>query len=743
MILKDPNISIGINDVNMTIDKITDYVYDANGMLYRTKEYYEGDMVTSFTSAYTQYIYDGLGRIEQTVQGELDEVDAFGSIWETASPLRYTSYHYNSMGQKDIQIISDINTIDDSIVDVNTYYYYDNQGRVTNIYNESGRLAKYYYDTLGRKTATIDAHGMLTLNYYDGLGNMYATIEDANNLQRTTYYGYDRNNRRTLISSGSETTTYEYNYLGKIDQISYPDDKVIEYGYDMLGNVINRTVTENSQSVTTHYKRNILGRIAYKQYSNDPNWNDPDNALPFDEILYDASGNKSIMANIDSGSDLELALYNYDGFGNLTGSAQAYSDISYSVSYGYDQRGLLKNIYYPEEKLVTYTRDALGRITSVSYNGNQVIVYYWLGDKVIGKVFNNNISYTANIDALGRVDAERYGNMTFDYAYSNHTSRLTDRNTADYGYDTLGRVTSEDATSYTCDILGNPTNATEDNLIYTLDNENRVTDVNDGLGVFATYKYDRLGRRTSKTVNSNTTFFAYDKSGNIITEYAKDGNDLDWIHDYVYGANGELIYMQLEGIPASSSGADLDDFIDFCMAWLCAPYCDSNDLIWDYDNDYDITFKDWAYHEPNFADVNISPARVNGRYILTDFMGSVVGIAKEDGTAIEISYDAWGTPYYTGSIDGLTILWNGYYLDDETDNYYLRNRYYSTLERKFITEDPHGVVPDGIWNNPFGIQKQYDDGLGLMVYAGGDPINNKDKWGLCQKKVTFKDMACF
>ncbi len=397
VILKDPNISIGINDVNMTSDKITDYVYDANGMLYRTKEYYDGDMITSFISACTQYSYDELGRIEQITQGELNEADVFGSIWETLSPLRYTSYHYNSMGQKNIQTISDVNTIDHSIVDVNTYYYYDNQGRVTNIYNESGRLAKYYYDTLGRKTATIDAHGMLTLNYYDGLGNMYATIEDANNLQRTTYYGYDRNNRRTLISSGSETTTYEYNYLGKIDQISYPDDKVIEYGYDMLGNVINRTVTENSQSVTTHYKRNILGRIAYKQYSNDPNWNDPDNALPFDEILYDASGNKSIMANIDSGSDLELALYNYDGFGNLTGSAQAYSDISYSVSYGYDQRGLLKNIYYPEEKLVTYTRDALGRITSVSYNDNQVIIYYWLGDKVIGKNFNNNISYTANI----------------------------------------------------------------------------------------------------------------------------------------------------------------------------------------------------------------------------------------------------------------------------------------------------------------------------------------------------------
>ncbi len=194
--------------------------------------------------------------------------------------------------------------------------------------------------------------------------------------------------------------------------------------------------------------------------------------------------------------------------------------------------------------------------------------------------------------------------------------------------------------------------------------------------------------------------------------------------------SNKTVYMAIPATVVYWTGDAFDDIFDFCIAWLCSPLCDSNDLIWDYDNDYDITFKDWAYHEPNFADVNISPARVNGRYILTDYMGSVIGIAKQDGTAVEISYDAWGTPYYIGSIDGLTILWNGYYFDDETDNYYLRNRYYSILERRFVTEDPHGIVPDGIWNNPFVIHRQYIDGLDLSVYGQGNPINFRDKWGL-------------
>lgn len=178
------------------------------------------------------------------------------------------------------------------------------------------------------------------------------------------------------------------------------------------------------------------------------------------------------------------------------------------------------------------------------------------------------------------------------------------------------------------------------------------------------------------------------------------------------------------------AGTGFDDLFDFCFAWLCYPSCDSNDLLWDYNSDNNIDFEDWAYHEPNINDVNIFYGSDNGRYILTDFMGSVIGIAKEDGSTVEINYNAWGVPYYTGGLDGLNILWNGYYSDAETGNYYLRNRYYSPLERRFITEDPRGIVPDGIWNNRFSILDQYADGFGLEVYCQSDPLNSKDIWGL-------------
>jgi len=173
----------------------------------------------------------------------------------------------------------------------------------------------------------------------------------------------------------------------------------------------------------------------------------------------------------------------------------------------------------------------------------------------------------------------------------------------------------------------------------------------------------------------------------------------------------------------------LANFIDFAEAWLCYPYCTQDELLWDINADDQINLIDWAAADAN----DLSGAFLtNGCYLLTDFRNSVIGKVNPDGGVDEISYDAWGTPYVSQGVDleGLSILWNGYYFDNETGNYFLRNRYYSPPERRFLTQDPHGVNPDENWNNPFSIKDQYDDGCGLRVYAQGDPLNNRDDWGL-------------
>lgn len=727
--LYDPNTSIDLANVDLSHDKVVDTVYDNYGRLYRQRSYFDG---INERISVQEYSYDGHSRIHTIEFCELEEVDVFGMIWETKFPQTSVSYQYNTRGERFQQTLTNVNTFTGQTANIDSYYGYDSQGRLIQIQNAQGVTYHCKYDAIGRKTEETDTTGKITRYVYNPLGDLTVMTEDPTGLNRQTHYGCDRSGRQTAIISGSDQTDYDFNYLGQIENVEYPNGDTIVFGYDMLGRVIRRTVTKDSQSVTTHYKRNALGRVCYKQYTNEPEWSEPNNLLPFDEILYDALGNKHIIAYIDGENDLELNLYSYDYFGHLTGAGETCSDFSSSVSYTYDQRGLLTSITYPNEKIVVYTRDALGRVESVHYEGRTLVEYGYLGDTVISKTMPGaDIEYAAAVDTLGRITGETFSDISTSqsviansYGYTNHSNRLDERNGIDYGFDTLGRVTGEDATPYTCDILGNPTNAVDDGLTYGLDNEDRIEQVSDALGLLGAYKYDRLGRRAKKTVNGVDTNFVYDLFGNVIAEYT-DGN---WSRDYIYGAMGEVVYMRFP--QTSEMNNALDNFVGFIDAWLCYPGCTQDDLQWDSNADDQINLIDWAAA----VNANDFPGAflTNGRYLLTDFHNSVIGKVNLDGSVDEISYNAWGTPYVTQGVDleGLSIFWNGYFYDYETGNYYLRNRYYSPLERRFLTEDPHGINPDETWNNPFDIQRQYSDGYGLQVYAQGDPVNNSDPWGL-------------
>jgi RHS repeat-associated protein len=154
-----------------------------------------------------------------------------------------------------------------------------------------------------------------------------------------------------------------------------------------------------------------------------------------------------------------------------------------------------------------------------------------------------------------------------------------------------------------------------------------------------------------------------------------------------------------------------------------------NNDVWLTSGDSQVDFYDFVDNGDTFEGMY----DINANYLLTDYKGSVIAISDEYGDTDEIAYNAWGQVSPASAlndINGLSILWNGYYYDHETGNYYLKNRYYSPVERGFVTEDPHGVNPDGNWNNPFYPIRQLDDGAGLQVFAGHDPVNGRDDWGL-------------
>jgi RHS repeat-associated protein len=84
-----------------------------------------------------------------------------------------------------------------------------------------------------------------------------------------------------------------------------------------------------------------------------------------------------------------------------------------------------------------------------------------------------------------------------------------------------------------------------------------------------------------------------------------------------------------------------------------------------------------------------------------------------------ISYDAWGMPTYSGSIDN-RLMWKGLMWEggpaqgDVVGLSYVRGRWYDPQAGRFIQEDPISV----------------DGGVNVYLFAGDDPVNGSDPSGM-------------
>jgi RHS repeat-associated protein len=206
------------------------------------------------------------------------------------------------------------------------------------------------------------------------------------------------------------------------------------------------------------------------------------------------------------------------------------------------------------------------------------------------------------------------------------------------------------------------------------DGRNRLTrwDWDGSAGTSCTYDYDHAGRRilTRETVGGATK----------VTRYVYDGAD------------------------------------------VCAEYEDSNN-----DGAVDRTRVYWLLpgmdRRIGFAE------NVNGTntfyYYLTDQVGTVLRIVKEDGTVVnQYDYDAFGRVRQASSSTFVTVenryLFQGREWDKNGGFYYFRNRIYLPERGEFSSPD---------MNLGRGILGELD-GMATLTFCGGDPVNCIDPTGL-------------
>jgi len=446
--------------------------------------------------------------------------------------------------------------------------------------------------------------------------------------------------------NGFLKSEYAYDSLNRMTSKARPGESAITYAYDIASRP--KSVSNNGKVIEYYYDR--IGRVS--------DVNDPDKRL---------------------------------------------------VSYEYDKRGLRTELVYPDDSYVTYEYDPMARLKKIKYNGDTVAQYrydelsrrklltlgndanavytYNIGDrltKLDNKIGANHVVFDCNgYDKVGNLKTMKINGSkqryTYDKLYRLNFADYNDGHTTNYYYNALGNRTSVNdggtvtsyisnnllneyttvgGVNYDYDLNGNLTY--DGTYTYIYDCENRLTEVKQGQTTVATYQYNYLGQRVSKTVGSTTTAYCY-SGDQAVAEYQNGV----LARKFVYGA----------GIDEVTVTIIVDGQTE-------TPY---------------------YYHY--------------------DRLGSVIALSNGAGNIVErYKYNVFGKPtIYDGegteiqqSAFGNSRLFTGREFDNETKNYYYRNRYYNPTIGRFLQPDPI----------------QYTVGLNLYTYCGNNPVNYVDSMGL-------------
>jgi len=428
---------------------------------------------------------------------------------------------------------------------------YDALSRLQELRGGNGQVSVYGYDANGNNTTeTVDGSFVTTRNY-DALNRLFKVTDAASGL---TQYGYNALDQPTSVTDPRGlVTSYTVNAFGDVTQLQSPDTGTTTSTYDSAGNLKTRT---DAKGQTSTYSYDALNRLTQVVHG----------AGPTITYTYDQGPNgKGRLTGMTDGSG--SSSWTYDALGRVATRTQVAGGRTLTVSYSYDTTGRLTRITLPTGKRVDYSWNG-NRISGITWNSNPLVS--GLAWEPFGPAsawsFANGEQVQKTWDLSGRMTGHSLGSIGHDTAdritslTHGGVSHLAGSKT--YGYDSLHRLTSYSGfgvdIGYAYDANGNRTeqNGTSGTLTSTIDpNSNRLTaltsgggaqnfqyDANgsqtsdgvktygyDGAGRLtaaspnASYTYNGLGQRVSKTVGTSTTLFVYDEAGHLVGEYNAAG----------------------------------------------------------------------------------------------------------------------------------------------------------------------------------------------------------------------------
>lgn len=354
----------------------------------------------------------------------------------------------------------------------------DGVGRPTSIQNASGNKVKYEYDVLNRVTSVTNPAQGVTSFAYDANSNLSSLTDARTNATSYTYNNMDQLVTRTdqLTNDGTivynldgtiqestdrkgQTTSYTYDELRRLTEVTYDDSSTTSYTYDD-GNRITEIDDSIAGTIT----------IAYDDFNHVTSVTSPQGTVSY---TYDDAGRRTSMT-VSGQTAID---YTYDNANRLTQIAQG----STTITIAYDNAGRRSSLSLPNGVTTEYTYDAASQVTELTYKKSGVTT--------------GNLTYTYNNAGLRTAIGGSYARMGLPSATTGGTYNAANQQTALGGssltYDLNGNLTSDGTTTYTWNV------------------RNQLTGMS-RTGLSASFQYDGLGRRVSKTVNSSTTSYVYD-----------------------------------------------------------------------------------------------------------------------------------------------------------------------------------------------------------------------------------------
>ena len=395
--------------------------------------------------------------------------------------------------------------------------------------------------------------------------------------------------------------------------------------------------------------------------------------------------------------------FTYDANNNMTDIRVYSGEYVTRTIYAYDKdsRETKTTITGGKERSVTY--DSCGRVSKMEWNTTApltVIYGYYSPEKQVGTLPRKLVM----------------GSRTISYAYDENGNITAVTDTKDsktvkesYKYDELNRLIRENSQiqnktlTYEYDLGGNLVKVCE--YPYTTENLSAEPSVTER-GIF-----DHVWR--DKLLSWNGIAMKYDSIGNMLQKGDikftwTQGRKLESVDNgkkikYYYDHAGNCVKKNVDNVAT-----------EYCMA--------GDLLVSEKTGDKRI----WYYYD---SSANLVAMRVSGKnyFYVKNLQNDIIALIDDAGeTVVEYKYNSWGKILSITGSKAATIgkmnpfRYRGYYYDEETGMYYLKNRYYDPEIRRFI-------VADGFESEKASMETLHN--RNLFAYCDNNPLVRADQDG--------------